>query len=66
MKQTFLALDQFINTLLPAPFEGFGFADETISARAWRLRKSDHWFCKNAHKWIDRIFFWHYNHCDES
>lgn len=57
MKQVLIAIDQFINTLF------LGYADESISARAYRLRdKGWSW----QHKWIDRLFFWQQNHCKES
>lgn len=38
MKQVLIAIDQVLNTLVWAEDEGFGMADETLSARAWRLR----------------------------
>jgi heme O synthase-like polyprenyltransferase len=54
--QVAIATDQFFNTLAG------GFADETISARAWRERN-------NSQKWhyiqiaIDLLFFWQPDHC---
>ena len=39
MKQLLIALDQGLNTCVWARGEGFGMADETLSARAWRLRE---------------------------
>ena len=39
MMQTLIALDQTVNTLIWARGEGFGMADETLSARMWRLRE---------------------------
>ena len=45
MKQTLIALDQLLNTLLG------GMADETLSARLWRLQHP-------AHKFVDALFFW--------
>lgn len=45
MKQTLIAIDQLLNTLL------LGMADETLSARLWRLQHP-------AHKWVDTLFFW--------
>ena len=41
--------------------DGYGLPDETLSARAWRLRGQS-----NAWKWIDRIFFWDKLHCQTS
>lgn len=35
MKQFLIAVDQAVNTLVWAKGEGFGTADETISARSW-------------------------------
>lgn len=53
MKQTAIAADQLANTLVWIKGDGFGFADETLSARAWRLRHQS-----NIHKAIDTLFFW--------
>jgi hypothetical protein len=36
--QPLIALDQGINTLVYLDGDGWGMADETLSARAWRLR----------------------------
>ena len=61
MKQVLIAIDQFINTLcfwLP----GGCWADETLSARAWRIRGE----YPRLHVWLDRLFFWDDNHCEES
>ena len=63
MKQFLIALEQLINTLIPASGEGFGKADETISARAWRLRERSHW--NVARIVIDSIFF-DLKHCEKS
>lgn len=51
MKQLLIAMDQTLNTLIPLPGDGFGMADETLSARLWRLRHP-------AHKWVDALLFW--------
>lgn len=51
-EQVLLALDQMANTLLG------GYADESLSARAWRLRERNRW-----HRVIDRLFFWQPDHC---
>lgn len=61
MKQTLIALDQLANTVVWIKGDGFGYADETLSARAWRLRDQS-----NAWKRIDRIFFWEQDHCRSS
>lgn len=56
--QICVAIDQLINTLFG------GYADETISARAWRhhLDGSRDW----PYKLIDKLFFWQKNHCQEA
>lgn len=64
MKQSLIALDQFVNTLVWAKGEGFGMADETLSARAWRLRDKPNWGKFRA--FVDKLFFFDDNHCQES
>ena len=44
--------------------EGFGMADETISARAWRLQHRSAWGVARAI--IDTVFFWEKDHCENS
>ena len=57
--QVGIAIDQLINTLLA------GHADETLSARAWRMQnKKCRW--KIACQLIDGLFFWQDNHCFKS
>jgi hypothetical protein len=50
-----IALDQLANAILG------GYADETMSARCWRLR------AQRPYSWlrptIDRLFFWQKDHC---
>lgn len=53
-----IALDQMINVLVWLKSEGFGKPDETLSARAWRLRHDS-----IAYKFINLLFFWQDNHC---
>ena len=53
-----IAIDQVINTVVWLKSEGFGLPDETLSARAWRLRNDSH-----AYKIINTLFFWQSNHC---
>ncbi len=55
LQQIAIAADQLANTLLG------GYADETLSARAWRLRGENSW-----HRVIDALFFWQGNHCQQS
>lgn len=58
-KQIAIAADQFFNTLLA------GHADETLSARAWRMQfKKRRWMAIRII--IDAIFFWQDNHCFNS
>lgn len=63
IKQFLIALDQLINTLIKN-----GFADETISARAFRMTDiSKGW--NDAHRRIDKIFKFSLNqdnHCYQS
>ena len=61
MKQFAIAFDQLINTITWIKGDGFGWADETLSARAWRLRSQS-----NAWKRINRLFFWDKNHCEQA
>lgn len=55
VKDVFIAVDQLANT-----FAG-GRADESISARAWRLRRTSRGW-SIARKIIDGIFFWEPGH----
>jgi hypothetical protein len=55
MLQFLIAIDQLFNTLLG------GWADETISARAWRQRHKVRW--QLAVDLIDMVFFWQDGHC---
>lgn len=56
--QFLIALDQLLNTLVWIRTDGFGYADETLSARAWRLRARS-----RAYQVIDTLFFWQSHHC---
>lgn len=58
-KQIIVALDQFLNTVTG------GWADETFSARCWRLRnKSRGWAI--ARRVVDGVLFFDKDHCKES
>lgn len=61
MKQFLIAIDQVVNTLVYLKSEGWGFCDETLSARAYRLRADS-----NGYKVINALFFWQDNHCLEA
>lgn len=80
MKQPLIAIDQLANTLVWAKFDcdaslsgwrwllsGFGHADETLSARAWRLRhQSSAWSIFRRE--LDRVAGWlgDEDHCLQS
>ena len=52
--QVMVAIDQLVNTLLG------GWADETLSARAWRHKLDG---SRSWPAWIiDHLFFWQDNH----
>jgi hypothetical protein len=56
LEQIPIAFDQFVNTLFG------GWADETLSSRAWRERhKKRRW--KIIRHVIDVLFFWQQGHC---
>ncbi len=59
MRQFLIALDQLFNTLIG------GMADESISARAYRLAPfSTPW---HIARWlIDALFFWQQDHCKDA
>ena len=58
MKNLLIAIDQLINTLVWIKGDGFGLPDETLSARAWRLRgQSKAWAV------IDSLLFFDPLHC---
>lgn len=59
-KNFLIGLDQTINTLVKLS-DGWGRPDEMLSARAWRLREQH----PRLYAWIDRVFFWDNNHCQE-
>jgi len=59
--QPLIALDQLLNTIVWIKGDGFGWADESLSARAWRLRAQS-----SAWKRIDALFFWEKGHCEAS
>lgn len=61
MKDFLIAIDQLINTLVWIKGDGFGLPDETLSARAWRLRDQS-----NAWKRIDALLFFDPDHCRTS
>lgn len=56
MKQFLISIDQVLNVLF-----GSGWADETLSAYAWRTRNKS-----SLSRFIDCLFFWDEHHCLES
>jgi len=60
--QPLLAIDQAINTLIYIEGDGWGMADETLSARAWRCHLQG-LISDRAYLAIDALFFWQPNHC---
>jgi len=60
IKQVVIAVDQLVNTVL------CGWADETLSSRAWRAEQSGNPYGKVCRYLIDIIFFFDANHCYES
>ena len=61
LKRILIALDQLINCLCWIKGDGAGYPDETLSARAWRLRSQS-----DACKYIDKLFFFDPDHCRTS
>lgn len=57
--QIAIAFDQLGNTVLG------GWADETLSARAFRCQHRS-WCWRVARRAIDTLFFWQYNHCENA
>jgi hypothetical protein len=68
MKQFLIAIDQLINTVTYAHNEGFGYADESLSARMWRLREhSKFWrFARNVTDTFFHLVFKQEHHCYHS
>lgn len=56
-----IGLDQLLNVIVWIDNDGWGRIDEMLSARAWRLRHT----CK-LYIWINRLFFWQFNHCQSA
>lgn len=62
MKQALIAFDQLLNVWLFWWLPGGTWADETLSARAWRIRHE--W--PRLHLVIDAAFFFDHDHCRTS
>jgi hypothetical protein len=65
-KNFLIAVDQLVNVFVWSSQDGrFGSADETLSARAWRLRKvSQYWATFRIA--VDVLFFFAPNHCQRA
>lgn len=62
-EQVFIAADQLVNALIP-PLDGtISYADETLSARAHRMRVKGHRYWGWTAGAIDKLFFWQRGHC---
>lgn len=61
LKQIAIAFDQLLNTLIPG-----GMADETLSARAHRMRMKKQRVWGWTASAIDLLFFWQDGHCEQS
>lgn len=62
MRQALIALDQLVNVWLCWLIPGGVWADETLSAKAWRIRGQ--W--PRLYQLIDAIFFWEPDHCHQA
>lgn len=62
MKQPLIALDQFLNCLVYIKGDGWGWADETLSARLYRCYLQG---CLSdaPYRAVDLLFFWEDHHC---
>lgn len=57
LKQNLIAIDQLVNTLLG------GYADETLSSRAYRAEAKGRIMGRIMRPTIDAIFFFDKDHC---
>ena len=56
--QILVAIDQLLNAITG------GYADETLSARAYRMRAKGQPYWGWTANAIDRLFFWQEGHCE--
>lgn len=59
--QVLIALDQLANALIPG-----GWADETLSSRAHRMRVKGQRYWGWTARAIDALFFWQRAHCAQA
>jgi len=64
LKQFLIAIDQTINTLVYIPGDGWGYADEMISARVFRCYLQN-FISDTPMKLVNTLFFWDDDHCYE-
>lgn len=57
-----IAVDQVLNVLI-TPFHGGAWADETLSARAYRMDQDGKPWGRILRPLIDMLFFWQDQHC---
>ena len=63
--QLLIALDQLINCLIHIACDGWGYADETLSARLFRCHLQGH-IQDRWYRAVDALFFWQGQHCYEA
>lgn len=63
--QLAIAADQAFNTLVRIRQDGWGYADETLSARVFRCYLQGY-ISDRAYLAIDALFFWQSAHCYNS
>lgn len=63
--QPLIAFDQFLNCLIYIDGDGFGCADETLSARLFRCQLQE-LLSDKPHKLVDALLWFDKNHCYES
>lgn len=56
--QVLIAIDQLANALFG------GYADETLSSRAHRMRQKGQTYWRWTAEFIDALFFWQEGHCE--
>jgi len=63
-KQFLIAIDQTINTVIYINGDGWGYADEMISARVFRCYLQGY-VTELPMNLVNKLFFWDDNHCYE-
>jgi hypothetical protein len=65
VNQPLIAIDQLINCCIYIAGDGWGWADETISARLFRCHLQD-LISGRWHRAVDALWFWDADHCFKS